>query len=114
MFLHIDPWLSSEVKIQSDSVVVDFEGKVVVTMTLAQAWALQDSLRNAISPSAAHHKCPECGGLGAPSHPCPKTGLTCSCCFECTERCSEAKKAEDQTARKLFDPTYLAFRDQGP
>lgn len=94
MAWRIDSTEVPTVSVQDTTVTLCFNNLLTVKVTKSQAWALQDALRKLLSPSAANHKCPECGGLGAPSHPCPKTGLTCSCCFECTEKC-EARKPVD-------------------
>ena len=85
----------------SDSVRVQFGSELELKLTEAQAWALQNDLRNALSPSAANHKCPTCGGLGAPTHPCPRTGLSCSCCHKCTERCELIRDINEQAEEAL-------------
>ena len=83
------------VSVQDTTVNLCFNNLLTVKVTKSQAWALQDAIRNVLSPSAANHKCPTCGGLGAPTHSCPKTGLSCSCCFKCTERCLLARDLDE-------------------
>jgi hypothetical protein len=82
-----DPETRPNVRIEGDSVVVVLEGTreppLEVELTDWQAWQLQSSLRKLLAHSASSHVCPDCGGLGAPTHPCPETGLLSSCCPDC-------------------------------